>query len=124
MGDALHMIHRRLPQIAHSFIHQVENGRADGCVGELQNACVTLDRSGFVGRPSWAQLRSGARPPPVERAEPGEWQHGWQYYASSSLEYHYRETVVLAQSAAADQAHLRSHSPWSERGVVLRTNQA
>ena len=37
--------------------------RADGCAGELQKACVTLDRSGFVGRPSWAQLRS------VERAE-------------------------------------------------------
>ena len=109
-GDALHMIQRRLSQIAHSFIHQVENGGADGCVGELQNACVTLDRSGFVGRPSWAQLRSGARPPPVERAEPGEWQHGWQYYASSSLEYHFREIVVLAQSVAADQAHLRSHS--------------
>ena len=46
----------------------------------------------------------------MERAEPGEWQHGWQYCASSSDECHYRETVVLAQSAAADQAHLRSHS--------------
>ena len=27
-----------------------------------------------------------------------------------SSEYHFRETVVLAQSCAADQAHLRSHS--------------
>ena len=71
-GDALHMIHRCLPHIAHSFIHQVENGGANGCAGELHNVCVTLDRSGFVGRPSWAQLRSGARPPLVERAEPGE----------------------------------------------------
>ena len=30
------------------------------------------------------ELRAGARPPlPPERAEPGEWQHGWQYHASS-----------------------------------------
>ena len=42
--------------------------------------------------------------------EPGEWHHGWQYYSSSSSEHHFRETVVFAQSCAADQAHLRSHS--------------
>ena len=68
--DALHMIHRRLPQIANSFIQQVENGEAVGCVGELQNACRTLDRSGFVG-PTWAELRSGARPPPVSGSMAG-----------------------------------------------------
>ena len=42
--------------------------------------------------------------------EPGKWQRGWQYHRSSSLEHHFRETVVLNQSCAADQAHLRSHS--------------
>ena len=36
--------------------------------------------------------------PPDTVAEPGEWQ---QYNASSSLEHHFRETVVIA--------HLRSH---------------
>ena len=35
---------------------------------------------------------------------------GWQSYASSALEFHFRETVVLLQSPAAHQAHLRSHS--------------
>ena len=53
----------------------------------------TLDRSGFVDRPGWHQLRMGARPPLVASAEPGEWQHGWQYHASSPLEHHFRETV-------------------------------
>ena len=38
------------------------------------------------------------------------WQHGWQYYASSASEHHFRENVVLAQSHASDHAHLRSHS--------------
>ena len=39
-----------------------------------------------------------------------EWLHGWEYYASSSSEHHSRKNVVLNQSCAADQAHLRSHS--------------
>ena len=67
--------------------------------------------AGFVARPTWEELRAGARPHlPPEHAEPGEWQHGWQYHASSSSELHFRETLVLAQSCPADQAHLRSHS--------------
>ena len=32
------------------------------------------------------------------------------FCASSSLQFHFRGTVVLGQSSAADQAHLRSHS--------------
>ena len=44
------------------------------------------------------------------QAEPGEWPHGWQYHASSSSEHTFRKNVVLDQSCAADQAHLRSHS--------------
>ena len=69
-----------------------------------------LDRSGFVGWPHWDNVRAGFRPPPKTVAEPGEWQHGWQFCASSALEFHFRETVVLPQSSAAHQAHLRSHS--------------
>ena len=42
---------------------------------------------------------------------PGEWQHGWQFHASSPLEQHFRETVLLARLCPDDQvAHLRSHS--------------
>ena len=59
----------------------------------LQNADL-LDREGFeqagVGaRPSWRQLFEGARPPAQEdrrETEPGEWIHGWQFYASSTRE--------------------------------------
>ena len=96
-ADALSMIQTRLPEIADAAMRQMEAREATGCLAELQE---------FVGRPQWADLR----PPPSTVAEPGEWQHGWQYYASSSLEHHFRETVVLAQSSAADQAHLRSHA--------------
>ena len=70
-------------------------------------------------RPTWEELRAGARPPlPPERAEPGEWRHGWQYHASSSSELHFRETLVLAQSCPADQAHLRSHSGSASSAVL------
>ena len=46
----------------------------------------------------------------VEMWEPGEWHHGWQHNAFSCSECHCHETVVLAQSCVADQAHLCSHS--------------
>ena len=63
-----------------------------------------------MGRPSWRELRGGVRPPQPSGIELGEWQHGWQYHGSSSLEYYFRESVVFAQSCPANQAHIRSHS--------------
>ena len=59
---------------------------------------------------SWTLLKLGARPPPADFSEPGEWAHGWQYFASSVTEYHYRKTTMLRQSCPSHQAHLRSHS--------------
>ena len=100
-ADALHMIAGRLPEVAN---------RVEGCLAEVSAAAGRLDRQGFVGRPSWADLKEGVRPPISVFQEPGEWQHGWQHHASSASEYHFRETVMIAQSCAADQAHLRSHS--------------
>ena len=101
-ADALHMIDQRLPRVSRTI--------AQGCLGVLVRATEILDRDGFVMRPPWEELQGGKRPPSSENAEPGEWQHGWQYHASSTSEFHFRETVVIAQSCAADQVHLRSHS--------------
>ena len=55
------------------------------------------DREGFWWRPSWQAL-------------PGEWQHGWQFWASAVSDTHFRERSILSVRAAAGQAHLRSHS--------------
>ena len=108
-ADALHMVSQRLPEVANDIVTQLTR-EPEGCLADLQGAARHLDRCGFVGRPSWEALKAGARPPVPEVSEPGEWLHGWQHHASSFSEYHHRETMVLPQSSAADQAHLRSHS--------------
>ena len=119
-ADALPMIATRLPVAAAHIVHSLtrEEG-SEGCVGELQEAASRLDREGFVMRPDWTALRDGARPPVVMSAEPGEWQHGWQYHASSASEHNFRETMVLSSACPSDQAHLRSHSGPGSSGILL-----
>ena len=110
-ADALHMTDQRLPVVAASVAHKLTVGEElGGCLEELRNAIAHLDRDGFIGRPHWHDLRTGIRPGATYGVEPGEWPHGWQYHTSLFSEYSLRKNVVLNQSCAADQAHLRSHS--------------
>ena len=103
-ADALSMLDQRLPEVTTQISHSLsEDVPAGGCLGELQEAGSELDHHGFVSRPSWEELRAGARPAPPPESEPGEWPHGWQYFASSSVEFHFRKTVVLAESCAAER---------------------
>ena len=119
-ADALPMIADRLRQVAAHVVGAVTNEEVPtGCLGEQKDAAAQLDRAGFVLRPNWATLRDGARPPVVSSAEPGEWQHGWQYHASSASEHHFRETMVLSLACPADQAHLRSHSGPGSSSILL-----
>ena len=74
---------------------------------------------GFVGKPDWSQLQEGLRPPQQVSSDLGEWQHGWQYHAAFLLEHHFRETLIFAQSDAADRAHLRSHAGPGASEVLL-----
>ena len=105
------MIDQRLLVVAANVAHKLTvEEELGGCLDELRNAAAHLDRDGFIGRPHWHDLRTGIRPGATHGAELGEWPHGWQYYASSSSEHSFRKNVVLNQSCAADQAHLRSHS--------------
>ena len=98
-ADALRMISKRLPEVANRVTVELTNGQnLHECVREFAVASEQLDRHGFVDRPSWADLQRGVRPPVAVSVEPGEWQHGWQHHASSSSEFHFRETVMFAQS--------------------------
>ena len=94
-ADALHVIEQRLPRAAENIVTPLEDRHLEGCLGELQDAARSLDLQGFVTRPSLAEFSRGKRPPFADSSEPGEWQHGWQFYASEQF---FRETVVFAQS--------------------------
>ena len=118
-ADALNMIEQRLPRMAENIVTSLEDRHLEGCLGELQDAARSLDHQGFVTRPSWAELSRGKRPPLADSSELGEWQHGWQFHASSSSEHFFRETLVFAQSCAANQAHLRSHSGPGSSAVLF-----
>jgi len=113
-ADALPMISERVPSVAAAATARLAEANPDSdspnCTAEANAAALLLSREGFVQRPGWDALLQGTRPPAHLGAEPGEWAHGWQYYASSTREHHFRESTVLAQSVPADCAHLRSHS--------------
>ena len=90
----------------------------EGCLADLLDASNQLDREGFSWRPSSHELRHGKRPPENLSREPGEWQHGWQCWASSVSDTFFRKTSILSRCTAARRAHLRSHSGRNS-GVVL-----
>ena len=58
-------------------------------------------------RPSWSELRRGKRPPTNLSKEPGEWQHGWQYWTSSASDRTFRKSTMLSSQSASNRAHLR-----------------
>ena len=114
-ADALPMIAERLPAAAdHVEAQLAEDGAPRGSVGESKECTRILDHAGFVGRPSWAELRGGRRALASLDNEPGEWHHGWQYHASSASEHHFRESMVFRQSCAALGRH-RAACPRSGR---------
>ena len=81
------------------------------------DAALVLDREGFstpapsnpekVLRPSWRDLLDGVQPPKAENPEPGEWAHGWQFYAADVLEQA-AFSVLLENASVANRAELRS----------------
>ena len=67
----------------------------------------------FPLKPTWRELAAGQRPPqpdPEWEEEPGQWPHGWQFYASLGQITNHRENVVLPSLDAKGQARLRSQS--------------
>ena len=110
---------REAPRSGQSIVVQLKAAEPLGCFRDLRAAGTMLDRHGFVGLPQWAALQESVRPLPATDFEPSEWAHGWQHYASSASEYHFRKVIVLRQSCPANQAHLRSHSGAGSSQVLL-----
>ena len=122
------MIADRLPQVAAHVVGAVSNEEVPtSCLGELKDAAAQLDRAGFMLRPGWAALRDGARPPVVSSAEPGEWQHGWQYHASSGSEHQFRENMVLslrAQQIRLTCGHTQDQGPAASSWELQPTSNS
>ena len=118
-ADALHMISQRTPDVAHDVLRRLSlEEPIGGCLGEVRDASSELDRKGFWWRPSWPELHEGKRPPKTEIREPGEWPHGWQYWASSVLDTSFRKNSMLTGRPPSRQAHLRTHSGLNA-GIVF-----
>ena len=98
-GDCLHVLASRFPGEAHFFLDEFV-GRSSLCPSLLAAANAGHELSRCVNdRPSWAALHGGARPlprPMDEVREPGDWAHGWQFYASNALEQ--REHNLLLEA--------------------------
>ena len=93
-ADALPMIAERNPEVASEVVQKLSQEELlEGCLLELHTAS-----------------HDGKRPPECNVRDPGEWPHGWQYWASSILDSRFRKLSMLAGCSAARQAHLRSHS--------------
>ena len=76
-------------------------------------------------RPAWQQLLGGARPSPGDYpnmgdGEPGDWMHGWQFYACTARNLFFREHVLLPSLQPASAAILRSGS-GDKAGFWLQT---
>ena len=106
-ADALPFICERFPLLGRSLLNQL-NGRTHPvpAVRAVRACAAQLDASGFL-RPSWDALAEGLRPEPQEDAEPGAWQHGWQFFACDALERREAETLQTTLSEPV-QALLRS----------------
>ena len=52
----------------------------------------------------------GQRPEQTTEAEPGEWKHGWQYFAATHFEKQFRDGAVMTRRASSSNALLRSQS--------------
>ena len=113
-ADVLPIIAERVPALAERVVPELE--RADSpiyCAAQAAAAEAAITGPDFPLKPTWREVADGARPPqpdPAYDAEPGQWPHGWQFYASLGLINHHREHVVLPNLDAGAQARLRSQS--------------
>ena len=110
-ADVLPVLRKKVPSSAKHFLAELQKlagSEEVQCLQDANRAREQLTTAGYEACPAWQALWNGLRPPKPVMAEPGDWPHGWQYYASSALCTNYRENVVLPNMCRADRAMLRS----------------
>jgi len=123
-ADALPMLLERVPDIAAEWVAKLaavqECERDDpGAQGSLTQGLREAEEcrrmlvaEGFAKCPTWLDIANGQAPPnpDVEDREPGEWCHGWQFFASRTRELRAREFEIRPNLDSASQALLLSQS--------------
>ena len=79
---------------------------------EAEECRRLLVTEGFAKCPTWLDIADRQAPPnpEVEDREPGEWCHGWQFFASRTREIRFLEFEIKNQLDPCSQALLLSHS--------------
>ena len=115
------MIRARHPEAAERLYEQLTEQRAaTPSVQAVHQAQRHLTAKGYQC-PDWQLVWNGARPTQGSEQEPGEWKHGWQYYAATRLETQFRVGAVLSSKDSASNALLRSQSRLCFRSIPGRT---
>ena len=105
-------VQQRFPSIAADFVdHLLHPATAPLPLAEAARAREHLTSAGYAGCPTWTALQAGVRPPQERdsESEPGEFAHGWQFYAASRIETTHRDRCLRLASPASS-AMLRSQS--------------
>jgi len=115
-ADVLPTLHQRFPGVVATTMGHLQTPvgqRANhASLDALEQAHTALVAAG-IALPSWPEVLQGARPPapqPPEgdaAADPGEWQHGWQYYTTSIIQSQ-MQASLLGNAAPPDAARYRS----------------
>jgi hypothetical protein len=111
-ADCLHMISQRTPAVQEQILHDLMSANPrTTCSAEVVARANCLGNEGFAMNPGWEQLCAGARPEAQSFREPGEWTHGWQYYAASCRDEVARTGLLLRPPIRrAAKALIRSQS--------------
>ena len=116
-------------ELTNRIVEDLSN-HPQGCLAQLKDATRVLDRSGFVGRPEWHELRAGRRPPEPISSEPGEWKHAWLAIPRillSRIPFQGDRGVgpVMSRGASSSQVPLGSRvqrsSPWCSHWSGVQT---
>ncbi len=87
-ADGLEMMHKRCPTIAGHIVTALNGDllQEDSPLRELQDCRIRIEETGHMVCPTWAELAQGLRPRERIETEPGEWTHGWQFFAADALD--------------------------------------
>ena len=104
------MMRARNPDLAAEYLAQLKKERPQSkCLQAATQAQEALETAGYQ-TPQWDLVWNGVRPEQVTESEPGEWRHGWQYFAAAQVENTYRASAVMSGAPLAANALLRSQS--------------